>query len=81
MAIGRLSMGKQIATARGSKSWEGSAKDMAEDRKMAKARGMSLDQWENSAADKKHDSKKMANGGMVRGDGAAMRGKTRGKMC
>lgn len=81
MAIGRSSMGKQIATARGSKKWEGSAKDMAEDRKMAKARGMSLDQWENSAADKKHDSKKMASGGMVRGDGAAMRGKTRGKMC
>jgi hypothetical protein len=37
---------------------EGSAKDMREDRKMAKARGLTLKQWEASAADKKHDAPK-----------------------
>lgn len=37
------------------KGWEGSAKDEAEDKHMAKKRGMSMKQWENSAADKRHD--------------------------
>ena len=37
---------------------EGSAKDMREDKKMAKARGMSLKQWEASPADRKHDAPK-----------------------
>lgn len=81
MAMGRASMGKQIATARGSKNWEGSTKDMAEDRKMAKSRGMTMSEWESSAADRKHDAKKMAKGGMVRGDGCCRNGKTKGKMC
>lgn len=81
--IGRGQMGKQIATARSSRNGgEGSAKDMAEDKKMAKARGMSMAQWERSAADKKHDApKKMAKGGSVtRGDGACMKGHTKGTM-
>lgn len=44
--------------------FEGSKKDMAEDRAMAKKSGMSLAKWERSAADKKHDTKKkMALGG------------------
>lgn len=54
---------------------EGTAKDMREDKAMAKKRGMSMKEWEKSAADKKHDApKKMAKGGSVRGTGAAIRG-------
>ncbi len=34
---------------------EGSEKDKAEDKKLAKKAGMSMKQWEKSAADKKHD--------------------------
>lgn len=58
--------------------FEGSARDMAEDKKLAKKRGMSLKDWEKSAADKKHDTqqsmkglkkggraKKMADGGFM----------------
>jgi hypothetical protein len=57
-------------------SKEGTAKDMREDKAMAKKRGMSMKDWEKSAADKKHDApKKMAKGGSVRGTGAAIRGK------
>lgn len=63
---------------------EGSAKDMREDKVLAKKAGMSMKKWEKSAADKKHDApKKMAGGGVVkkagggsmRGTGAAVRGK------
>lgn len=55
---------------------EGSAKDMREDKAMAKKRGMTMKNWEKSAADKKHDApKKMATGGSVRGGGCATRGK------
>lgn len=54
---------------------EGSAKDMREDKAMAKKRGMSMAEWEKSGADKKHDApKKMAAGGAVRGTGCATRG-------
>lgn len=41
---------------------EGSAKDLREDKKLAKARGMSLKTWEKSAADKKHDAPKPRKG-------------------
>lgn len=34
---------------------EGSAADKREDKAMAKRSGMTLKQWERSAADKKHD--------------------------
>ena len=37
--------------------FEGSKADMAEDRKNAKKRGMSLKTWEKSPADKKMDAK------------------------
>lgn len=40
---------------RGGKDWEGSPKDTAGDKRMAKRRGMPLKQWERSAADKRHD--------------------------
>jgi hypothetical protein len=52
---------------------EGSAKDMREDKAKAKKAGMTMAEWEKSAADKKHDApKKMAAGGklkMVEKDG------------
>jgi hypothetical protein len=55
---------------------EGSAKDMREDKMLAKKHGMSMSEWEKSPQDKKHDApKKMAAGGSVRGTGCAVRGK------
>lgn len=52
---------------------EGSAKDMMEDKKLAKKHGMSMKEWEASDADKKHDmpAKKAAGGKlkMVEKDG------------
>ena len=63
-------------------SKEGTAKDMREDKAMAKKRGMTMSQWEKSAADKKHDApKKMAGGGVMRGAGAATRGKNFSRSC
>lgn len=38
--------------------WEGSKEDKGEDKKLAKKHGMSMKNWEKSAADKKHDMKK-----------------------
>ena len=53
--------------------FEGSAKDMMEDKKMAAKRGMTMKEWEASDADKKHDmqAKKAAGGKlkMVEKDG------------
>ena len=55
---------------------EGSAKDMREDKAMAKKAGKSMKAWEASSADVAHDKPtKMAKGGVVRGGGAAIRGK------
>lgn len=54
---------KFLGLKRGGKAWEGSAKDRAEDKRMAKARGMSMAEWEKSDADKKHDRKHRATGG------------------
>ena len=44
--------------AKKSKSFEGSKKDITEDKRMAKSAGMSMKSWEKSAADKAHDAKK-----------------------
>lgn len=65
-------------------AWEGSKKDETEDKRLAKKHGMSMSKWEKSSMDKKHDSQKSAvglkSGGPVRGDGKALRGKTKGCM-
>lgn len=52
--------------------WEGSKKDVAQDTKLAKARGMTKSEWESSAEDERHDIQKSAKG--LRGGGIATRG-------
>jgi hypothetical protein len=42
---------------------EGSPKDVAEDKKLAKKHGMSMKEWEKSPEDKKHDAPKKKSGG------------------
>jgi len=46
--------------------WEHSKKDLNQDRKLAKKHGMSLEKWEKSALDKKHD-KQQSTEGLKRG--------------
>lgn len=42
--------------------FEGSAKDVREDKKLAKKRGMSMKEWEASSADVKHDKQRSMKG-------------------
>jgi hypothetical protein len=82
IAMSEAGMKKKYAEG-GSTSWEGSAKDEAQDKKLAKKYGMSMEQWEKSSMDKKHDRQKSAvglkSGGAVsRGDGIASKGHTKG---
>jgi len=44
------------------KAWESSAKDVAQDRKLAKKHGMSFDKWEKSKMDVKHDKQQSMKG-------------------
>jgi hypothetical protein len=46
----------------GGRAWEGSAKDEAQDKKLAKKYGMSMESWEKSKMDKKHDTQHSAKG-------------------
>ena len=63
--------------AKGGMAKEGSAKDMREDKAMAKKRGMSMKTWEASSDDVAHDkpTKMKSGGGVMRGAGCATRGK------
>lgn len=54
--------GKAAPMAKGGKSWEGSAMDMAQDKKLAKKHGMSMKAYEKSAIDKKHDRQQSMKG-------------------
>lgn len=42
--------------------FEGSRKDEAQDRKLAKKHGMSMSKWERSGMDRKHDSQRSMKG-------------------
>jgi hypothetical protein len=46
----------------GGGAWEGSAKDESQDKKLAKKYGMSMESWEKSKMDKKHDTQHSAKG-------------------
>lgn len=56
---------------KGGKVWEGSAKDEAQDKKLAKKRGMSMKAWEKSSMDTKHDKQKSMKG-LKEGGGVRM---------
>jgi hypothetical protein len=53
--------------------FEGSKKDNAQDKKLAKKAGMSMKKYESSALDKKHDAQKSMKG--LKGGGMAVKGK------
>ena len=60
----------------GGRTWEGSAKDEAQDKKLAKKHGMSMKKWEASSLDKKHDKQRSMKG--LKSGGMAMDGEYQG---
>ena len=44
------------------KAWEGSAKDLSQDKKLAKKHKMSFAAWEKSSMDTKHDKQQSMKG-------------------
>jgi hypothetical protein len=54
--------GPKAALKKGGMAWEGSAKDEAQDKKLAKKHGMSMKAWEKSPMDTKHDRQKSMKG-------------------
>jgi hypothetical protein len=63
--------------------WEGSKKDEAQDKKLAKKHSMSMSKWEKSKMDDKHDRQQSMKG-LKKGGGVEKKGKTKGKtvkMC
>jgi len=73
-ASSRLS--RSAGLKRGGRAFEGSPEDKREDKKLAKARGMSMKEWEGSAEDKKHDAgcrcSKCSGGRVGRATGGAI---------
>ena len=72
----RPNLGKVARKAGGKVSameWEHSKEDLAQDKKLAKKHGMSLEQWEKSKLDEKHDKQQspegLRHGGLARAKG------------
>lgn len=62
MSVADTLAGSRNMRKHGGKAWEGSSKDEAQDKKLAKKHGMSMESWEKSSMDKKHDTQHSAKG-------------------
>lgn len=71
-----LSEKKAAGYKMGGEAWEGSKKDMEQDKKLAKKHGMSYSEWEKSSLDEKHD-KQQSMKGLKRGGDAKLVGMKR----
>jgi hypothetical protein len=61
-SVSEAMAGMRSGRKHGGKAWEGSAKDESQDKKLAKKYGMSMESWEKSKMDKKHDTQHSAKG-------------------